>query len=389
MQLAYATFYEARSTASGFSRINSVGYYIARALENAGHGLEHLGPVRTGMDLPYRILQELSQRYFHKSFNYHRSSPVCRRISADFDKKLSHSNAQAVICPVNPGSPPIAYCKCKQPVVLWWDSTLKTASRSYHDFTAASMSRSNLRDGLRNEAATMERCDLIAFSSPWACENAITDYQLNPGKVRCVPFGANIDHAISESDLEKALVHRAAQPWRLLFIGLDWGRKDGDTVLSTARVLHERGIPVQVTLIGSQPAHDLPDYVKALGVLDRANPDNLALIQTLLAESHMLFVPSRNEAFGHVFCEAAAYGLPSLTRDIEGIPSSVTEGITGYRLPGDADATAFADRIEALKSDPSGYVSLCRSALAEYNRRLNWDSCVAELLRQMKLILPI
>lgn len=388
MRLAYATFYDASSTLTGFSRINSVGYYIARALSRAGHELEHLGPIHTRLDLPFRLTQSIYEKALHKSYNYHRTGSVCRRISVHMDRKLADSSASLVICPINPGSPPIAYSKSNKPIVLWWDSTLKTASRSYHDFSVSRMSQRNLRDGLRNEAAAMERCDMIAFASQWACDNAIADYNLNPAKVRCVPFGANIDNPLSAGEVESAIAHRAGKPWHLLFIGLDWRRKDGDTVLETARLLKDRGVDVKVTLIGGQPDYDLPDYVQSLGILDRANPQNLVRLKSLLAESHLLFVPSRNEAFGHVFCEAAAHGLPSLSRDVDGIASALPEGVTGHRLPADADATAFANRIQGLLSDRAGYAALCRRAHAEYLRRLNWDACVGELLNQAQTLLP-
>jgi glycosyltransferase involved in cell wall biosynthesis len=90
--------------------------------------------------------------------------------------------------------------------------------------------------------------------------------------------------------------------------------------------------------------------------------------------AHLVFVPSRAEAFGITFCEAAAYGVPSLTSDVGGIPTIVREGLTGFSLPAESAPEAYADRIVTCYGDRDRYVELGRSARRYYDRALTWDA---------------
>ena len=84
-------------------------------------------------------------------------------------------------------------------------------------------------------------------------------------------------------------------------------------------------------------------------------------------------MPSRFEAFGFVFCEAAAYGVPPISRITGGVGEIIRDGVNGIGLPADASAADFAERIVALFRDHEAYARTANAARADFETRLNWD----------------
>jgi glycosyltransferase involved in cell wall biosynthesis len=75
-----------------------------------------------------------------------------------------------------------------------------------------------------------------------------------------------------------------------------------------------------------------------------------------------------------VFCEASAYGLPSITTDTGGISGAVKDGENGFMLPLSARGQEYAEAIAKVYSDDQLYSELVRSSRAAFENRLNWDA---------------
>ncbi len=146
-------------------------------------------------------------------------------------------------------------------------------------------------------------------------------------------------------------------------------------MLDTARTLRAGGLKAEVDLIGLPglpvPA---PPYVRHYGPLSHKRPEQKALLRRLFEQATLVFVPSRAEAFGMTFCEAAAFGLPAITTAVGGIPEVVLDGVTGLVLPLEAGPDAYAAAIACLVADPARYAAMARRARQEYEARLNWDA---------------
>jgi glycosyltransferase involved in cell wall biosynthesis len=63
-------------------------------------------------------------------------------------------------------------------------------------------------------------------------------------------------------------------------------------------------------------------------------------------------MPSRDEAFGMVFQEAAAAGLPAVGTALNAIPEIVADGETGLLVP-PGDVAALARGLDALVGSPA------------------------------------
>ena len=85
-------------------------------------------------------------------------------------------------------------------------------------------------------------------------------------------------------------------------------------------------------------------------------------------------LPSRAETFGHVLCEANAFGVPCLAAAVGGIPTAIRDGVNGRLYPVDAGADAYADDIASLMRDRDAYRALTRTSFAEFEARLSYDA---------------
>ncbi len=98
------------------------------------------------------------------------------------------------------------------------------------------------------------------LSSEWAKRSAILDYGVEPDSISVMPLGPNIrGEMISRFKPAKSADFRRGV--RLLFIGADWDRKGGPTVLDIKRELDSREVPCELFLVGNCPK-DLPDTTR-------------------------------------------------------------------------------------------------------------------------------
>jgi glycosyltransferase involved in cell wall biosynthesis len=153
-----------------------------------------------------------------------------------------------------------------------------------------------------------------------------------------------------------------------------------DLVHALARL--ERG-RYHLEIIGSGPAEPalrelvarlgLRAEVRFMGALDRAG------VAARLRAADLFTLPSRAEAFGNVFAEAMAAGLPVVGTAIGGITELVQDGRHGLLVP-PRDPAALAAAISLLGEQPA-----LRSAMGARNRahavtHLSWEAVTQRYL---------
>lgn len=222
----------------------------------------------------------------------------------------------------------------------------------------------------RVEEKMIETADRVIFSSEWARNDAVNHYHAKKSKIHVVEFGANIPHP---SDY---LAEIATDVCNLVFIGRNWKKKGGDKVLGAYKKLKSEGFPCTCTLIGSVP----PDFsdnedsdLTLIPFLDKSKPEDMERLCNILKTAHFLVLPTEFDAFGIVFCEASAYGVPSIAANVGGVSQPVREGKNGFLLPPDATAEDYAEKIKVVFSDKKNYLKLRQLSRREYETRLNWD----------------
>lgn len=218
-----------------------------------------------------------------------------------------------------------------------------------------------------------DECQAINFLFQWAARHAIEFYGINKNKIKVVPFGANLEITHTLEDIKKIIQARPRHCIKLLFIGKQWYRKGGDIVLEIAKELHATGHAVELTLVGGGVPNDvkLPPYVKNLSMISKKLPGGCELLHQLYQQHHFLFMPSRAEAFGIVFCEANAYGMPCITSNVGGIPEVVIDNMNGKNFSLGTTAREYCDYIVNLTHNYHAYEALALSSFNEYQNRLN------------------
>jgi glycosyltransferase involved in cell wall biosynthesis len=231
------------------------------------------------------------------------------------------------------------------------------------------LSRRTVTAGNELERKVIGNSTAVILASDWAAQSVRDDYHRTAG-VHVVPFGANLD------ELPAADVWQRRDECSLVFIGVNWYEKGADVAVAATRLLNERGIKAVLHIVGCSPPPDYlaEPFVRLHGFLRKQHPDEYAQLTALVADADFVLVPTRFEALGIVFCEAAAHGTPAIARRTGGIPTVIDDGVTGALLPPDAGPAAYSERIAEIWSDHNRYVAMRRLAFAKSRRTLNWDA---------------
>ncbi|MFW2542719.1 glycosyltransferase family 4 protein [Primorskyibacter sp. 2E107] len=232
----------------------------------------------------------------------------------------------------------------------------------------------------RCEQETFRNTDLLLWPSRWQKDLADQRYGLGEARSKLVPWGANLD--TPPPPFSRTEIHHN-RPVRLLMIGRDWFAKGGPIAFDCMKELRARGVDARLTVIGCVPPDfHVNEWVTVHPQLDKADPADLEHFNAELTRAHFLVQPSY-ESYGFAFCEASAFGLPSLCLRVGGVP--IRNGVNGYALPAGSGPTEFADKVMSYVDAPKDYIALTISAHREYKESLNWDAwgqSVAGLLRE-------
>lgn len=230
------------------------------------------------------------------------------------------------------------------------------------------------------ERRVLNGADVLLWPTEWLKNGVHETHGALDAQTHVIPWGANIEpvvHAPSGPQLSKTA------PVHLLFVGRDWYAKGGPVALEVMQALRARGVDARLRVVGVEPPSEARDpAMEVVAELDKSKPDEMALFAQLFRSSHFLINPSF-ESYGFAYCEASAYGLPSLSYRVGGVP--VRDGINGHALPVESTADDFATLVMGYLDDPEAHDALRASAREEYETHLNWDSWgqdVATCLRE-------
>lgn len=370
MKLIYATTFDSQDV----NNWSGTPFHMANAFIKNGIEIERIGNLKRRLPRHFKLVQA-----WKKWTSGQRESPrfnivAAKHYSEQVARRMASSTADAVVSPlINP----IAYLETSKPIVLWTDAMYSSLVGFYPVF--CNHSASSIEQGNTVSSECLDRCKLAIFSSDWAARGAIELYGASKDKVKVVPYGANIECSHTLEDIRHFLKRRPRDIVKLLFLGKQWYRKGGDIVFNVAKGLHAADQQVELNFVGCHPPSevDIPAYIKCHGFISKRTQEGVDKITRLLRESHFLFLPSRAEACAIAFCEAGAFGLPTLTSHVGGISTVIRDNINGMTFGLDANPKVYCDYIMNLMQNYSHYEKLALSSFNEFQTRLNWQAATS------------
>ena len=352
--------------------LSGASHFMIRALERHGMEVTQLGPVPSPWLRLARYLHGAA-RLLGWSYDWRHNRLASRSFGREFTQRLQGGDYNVVFAPL--ASTEIAYLETKLPIVYLTDMTC-ASGKSYYK-AMMNLLPFTEREGAAIEKRATERATAIVAPSDWVTKSFKQDYGYDAARLYIVPYGANLENPPTRAE---ALAERDTRVCRLLLLGVEWERKGGPLALQTLKALLEGGIEAELLVCGCQPPPGVSHpALRVLPFLSKDNPEQASELRRLLLTSTFLIVPSQAEAWGFVFGEASACGLPSVARDTGGVSSVVTDGVNGLLLSADARPAEYAARIRELLQSPGRYRALCVSSRDEFETRLNWDRWAASM----------
>lgn len=365
MKIAFITTYDS-SNIQGFS---GSGYYILQTLKQQGFLIKNIGNLKKNINVFIKVKDLTYRKLLNKNYMMNREPKILKSYAYQVERRLQRINPDIVF---SPGNIPISYLNTDKPLIIWTDATFAGMIDFYPEFS--NLCKESLNIGMKIEQMVLSKCKLAIFSSQWAAKSAIDNYDVNPQKIKIVPFGANINCDRTKEKIIKNVKNKNFSVCKLLFIGVNWYRKGGDMAIKVTKILNHYGIKTELHIVGCFPPYNTPNFVKLHGFISKNTKYGMEYINKLFTESHFLILPSKADCVPVVLAEASSFGLPSLVTNVGGISTAIKTNINGKLFQLEDKPEKYCDYIIDLMSSKKRYQLLALSSFKEYINRLNWKS---------------
>jgi glycosyltransferase involved in cell wall biosynthesis len=226
------------------------------------------------------------------------------------------------------------------PSIVCLDCTQRQASLE----AASAISRATYRASILHDGFVFRAASAVVATSDWAARDLIELYPECASRVDVLP--CPVDLAAFDPRWAGERSARARTPGhrpRFLFIGGDFPRKGGLDLLDAWRTSNLADVAaLDIVTDWSVPA-PLPPGVNLIGGVASYSDT----WRELWRRADAFVMPSRHEAFGIVYEEAAASALPAVGTRINAVPEIIQDGVTGL-LVASGDRAGLIRALEAL-----------------------------------------
>ena len=206
--------------------------------------------------------------------------------------------------------------------------------------------RASYLPNLRMDGAVFRRAAAIVSTSHWAAAALAQRYPDCRTPVRVLANPVLLDHFDSHWVEERARTRGDVKP-RLLFVGGDFPRKGGFDLLEAWTTGSFHRIATLDLMTNWELPAPLPEGVRVWRHIAAYSPEWIARWE----QADIFVMPTHNEAFGLVYQEAAAAGLPAIGTALNAVPEIVHDGRTGV-LVAPRDIRGLAGAMHALIESP-------------------------------------
>lgn len=166
---------------------------------------------------------------------------------------------------------------------------------------------------------------------------------------------------------------------KVIFIGRVSYAKGFDVLVNTFLALQKAHVPVEFTIVGSLYEENYKEFLtqSQITYIERLENEEL---QKLLANQHVLFLPSRAEGYSISIVEAMKAGVLPLVNDLPGIaPDILLHSETGIRVQ-DNQVIEYQKEIINLNQNRERLKRLAVNAFTKVNTYFNNNANFGEFL---------
>lgn len=329
----------------------------------------------------YTRYVKFTYKFFHKQkiANFETTEIGAKYWGKRVDKLINkqESKSDFYLCPA--GASIIAYANSNVKFIYAPDATYKLMNNYY--YSDIDDKSANIGDEI--DSLAIKNASKIIVPSKWAYNSIAQDYLQNMNKVSLIHFGSNMPffNSAPRTLNNKAVIN-------LLLVGVEWKRKGVDIALETVKLLNKDSTKQYIlTIVGLDKPKDFKqENVNFKGKLNKNDEKEkeLKLLQEEYKKADFFIMPTKAEAAGIVFAEAAMYGIPTITYKTGGVSDYVLDNKTGYTLESNNSAKQFADKIRLLVKESKLYEQVSKNAIEYYKDSLNWQVWSKDLANFLK-----
>jgi glycosyltransferase involved in cell wall biosynthesis len=180
------------------------------------------------------------------------------------------------------------------------------------------------------------RFDALIANSTYTAKTVLSSYQLDGKKVWTCYKSIHADKYLTA---RKGRTSGKSHGVRVLFVGGNMQRKGLPAIIHAAPKVIVKIPEIEFWIVGSDPAEvKMKQLCDEIGVSDHFKFwgwKSQSELLTFYRDADIFVLPSITEAFGVVFLEAMAAGLPVIGTNVGGIPEIIRNGQNGMLVPPD------------------------------------------------------
>jgi len=226
---------------------------------------------------------------------------------------------------------------------------------------------------LRVDLWRARRANFLIPFSEWAADILVSGAGVPRERVTAIHVGLDLDLWRFKP---RSTAATTAKP-RLLFVGGEFSRKGGATLLEAFR--RQFTSVAELHLVTKDAPANLPDGVH---VHSNFQPNDERLAE-LYRSADIFVLPTTSDLFPWVILEAMASGCPVVATPVGGIVNLVIDGETGLLVPV-GDVPRLAAAIQSLIDDPAMRARMGINGRARVEAHFNARTNVARILQIMK-----
>jgi starch synthase len=244
-----------------------------------------------------------------------------------------------------------------KPVALFCDYTTKLAEINYPPWFG--LEPNQAREWYALETELYQSSALLLTASENTKRSLVQHFGVEPSRVKVVGEGVDRIHQHAAKTYAEDTV---------LFVGLDFVRKGGPTLLQAFETVRRRRAGAKLWIVGPDPGN-AQDGVTWFRRLNREK------INALFAEATVFVLPSICEPFGLAMIEAMSHALPVVGSTVDAMGEIVEDGKSGFLVP-PGDPLTLAERLVQLLADSALAREMGKRGQARVSDQFLWPQVV-------------